>query len=457
MATTAEALARALDSGAAQEAFGREASVFSETARKSAAGGSSEVLRPWLNMQAVNLARHAAALRPFRKDEFGTTASAPTPGHIEAANKLLSGLRRSLLKHSKHVRTLARQACDDPTMAALQAVVNHKEKGHHWVQGIEKIWDFYFELFGQRQSRYANWLLSCDRIALDCYRTAYLGLGTARSIPAPPPFCYMRTGFSPATFRRGIPLKRLGKQLNPFPLVELPYHRMVNPWTLGAVLHEVSHNLQSDLGLSKDVPRQVALRLLKAGMERKVAMQWARWNREMFADMSALLLGGPEVAGSLMDVVGRGVGVVGSYHAGGVHPTPYLRMPITVELLRRMGFKSEAERYGNAWKRIYPKSASGSIPPAIVRTFPKACALAVDAMCFRPYPSLGNKSLAQAIAFGDKEQKMIDEAAGRLANGTDPGIIPERFTIGAARIALRRGLAKPGVITHNFYKALASG
>src|SRR5215472_255434 len=108
-------------------------------------------------------------------------------------------------------------------------------------------------MFGQRQTRYAKWLLSCDRIALDCYRACYLGLGQAKSIPAPPPFCYMATGFAPATFRRGIPLKKLGKQFNPFPLVQLPAHRLTNPWTLGAVLHETGHNLQTDLGLSRDV------------------------------------------------------------------------------------------------------------------------------------------------------------------------------------------------------------
>ena len=45
-------------------------------------------------------------------------------------------------------------------------------------------------------------------IALDCYQHTFLGLGVAKSIPAPPPYSYLRTGFSPATFRRGIPLRR---------------------------------------------------------------------------------------------------------------------------------------------------------------------------------------------------------------------------------------------------------
>ena len=233
----------------------------------------------------------------------------------------------------------------------------------------------------------------------------------------------MRTGFAPSTIRRGIRVKRLGKQLNPFPLVQLPYHRLVNPWTLGAVMHEVSHNLQTELGLSKDVPRNIALRLLNADLGRSVASVWARWNREMFADMSALLLGGPEVVGSLMDVVGRAPAAVFGFNPRGVHPTPYLRTLISVELLRRMGFSDEAEQYRRAWTRIYPNPRAGNIPEAILETFPEACKLAVDAMCYKVYPSLGNKSLAQVIHFEKKEQQMIEEGARRLAAGVDPGII----------------------------------
>jgi hypothetical protein len=96
-------------------------------------------------------------------------------------------------------------------------------------------------------------------------------LGREKPVPAPPPFCYMRTGFGPATYRRGIRLKRLGRELNPFPLVQLPYHRLVKPWTLGAILHEVSHNLQSDLGLTRAVPLAIGRRLLRAGFGMDIA------------------------------------------------------------------------------------------------------------------------------------------------------------------------------------------
>jgi hypothetical protein len=416
---------------------------------------SRPILAPWLQAQATNVTRHAAALRPFKRGEFGPSPAAPTEGHILAVNTLMDSLRAGLIDLTGRVTTAAREAKAEPTSERLTEVMVRKDVAHKWVQGIEKIWDFYFELFGQRQSNYGDWLLSCDRIALDCYQVAYTGLGAARPIPAPPPFCYMRTGFAPATYRRGIPLTKLGRQLNPFPLVQLPYHRLVNPWTLGAMLHETSHNLQSDLGLGQDVPRRILGRLVSEGVPRAVAKVWARWNREMFADMSALLLGGPEILGSLMDVVGRAPRAVFSYSPRVPHPTPYLRTLISVQLLGRMGFPLHAERYRRVWTRIYPDPKAGNIPHAVIDTFPDACAAAVDEMCFKPYPTLGGKSLAQVMHFGVKEQQMIEEAAGRLAAGVDPGVVPERFLIGAARFALDNKLARPGALAENFYKELS--
>jgi hypothetical protein len=264
----------------------------------------------------------------------------------------------------------------------------------------------------------------------------------------------MRTGFAPATMRRGIRLQKLGRQLNPFPLVQLPYHRLTNPWTLGAVMHEVSHNLQTELGLSKEVPRRVARRLLDADFGRQVASVWARWNREMFADMCALLFGGPGVVISLMDVVGRAPGTVFHFNPRGVHPTPYLRTLISCELLRRMGFEEEGEQLRKAWLRIYAKPPEGTIPAAILESFPRACALAVDCMCYKPFRTLGDKSLSQVLRFERKDQTMIEEAARRLAAGVDPGVVPARYLIGASRVALDRRMARPGVITENFYKEL---
>ncbi|MFZ4656176.1 MAG: hypothetical protein ACOYNY_04145 [Caldilineaceae bacterium] len=415
----------------------------------------TRVLQPWLRAQGINVSRHTAALRPFTREEFGNSAAAPTEGHLSAVNNLMESLRGGLRRLTKRVNKRVQTAMREPNTAHLQQMLREKERAHNWVRAVERVWDFYFELFGQRQSQFGDWLLGCDRIALDCYQVAYTGLGTARSIPAPPPFSYMRTGFSPATFRRGIPLSRLGQQINPFPLIQLPYHRMVNPWTLGAVLHEVSHNLHNDLGLERAIPQAIARRLLAEGQSRFVAAVWTRWNRETFADLSGLLLGGPAVVASLMDVVGRSPAATFSYAPRAPHPTPYLRTYLSIELLRRMGFPKEAANYQRLWQRMYPNPSAGNIPEGLLRSFRTVVPLVVDTVCYQPYPTLGEKTLAQVMRFAPKEQQMIEEAGRRLAAGNDPGVVPERFLIGAARFALDQRLARPAQITENFYKELA--
>jgi hypothetical protein len=411
-------------------------------------------LSRWLETQAINAGRHAGALRPFQRGEFGEGEAAPTAGHLESANALIQKLRKELIVRTKLVGERSRVAAGRPEPKWIHAMLEAKEAAHTYVRAIEKIWDFYLDIFGQRNSRYAEWLVSCDWIALDCYQDIYMNLGNARSVPAPGPFSYMRTGFSPATYRRGIPLTALGKQINPFPLIELPYHRLINPWTLGAVLHEVSHNLQNDLGLQDVIPRNLARQLLKNGFPAETAKVWARWNRETYADLSGLLLGGPAVVASLMDVVGRSPESVVSYNPAGVHPTPYIRVFLSIELLRRMGFPDESRTFERMWTRMYPNPAIGSIPAQVLKTMREAVAVVVNTICYTPYPSIGGKSLAEVIPFTQRHQRMIEEAAGRVAKGTDPGIVPERLIIGAARVAIDRGYAKPSVIAENFYRAL---
>lgn len=412
-------------------------------------------LRRWIEVQATNVARHAAALRPFRPNEFGSDAASPSEAHRLKANELIRALRAPLLRASKQMRSLSQQAEKNPTPESLARYATIKDRAHSAVQAAEKVWNFYFELFGQRQSQVADYLLAADRIGLDCYQAVYMGLGSARSIPSPAPFSYMDTGFGPATFRRGVALTALGKRANPFPLVKIPYHRLINPWTLGAVPHEVAHNVQADLGLWPVLPRAILRRMLGAGLSPAIARVWARWHKEMFADVCGLLLIGPAFVESLMGVVGRSPSHTVAFNPTGVHPTPYLRVFINLELLRRMGFERQTADLTRAWNALYPRSLAQAIPAAVTSTFAQARGLAIDVMCFTPYPELGNKKLADVVRFKPKDQEIVEEAAVRLAAGTNPGIIPERFLIAASRVALNRNLARPGTITKNFYQALA--
>src|SRR5580692_10852000 len=108
--------------------------------QQSRARPAQPVLSPWLRAQSINLTRHAAALRPFRRAEFGTGAAVPSEGHIQAVNALIGSLRRGLLKMSGHVTTAAAAGEAEPTTARLSELMRRKDRAQHWVQGIEKIW-----------------------------------------------------------------------------------------------------------------------------------------------------------------------------------------------------------------------------------------------------------------------------------------------------------------------------
>jgi hypothetical protein len=436
----------------------RTASLTSSTVAGEGEGPAAVPLVPaFARNQGVNVRRHLEALRDFRRDEFGTSVARPSDGHVQAVNELLAKLRRPLEGAVREVEQAgARATRRQASTRELQDLLRLKSRAHDWVRATERVWDFYWELFGQRQqSPYGEWLFSCDRIALDCYQHVYMHLGSVRSIPSPPPFAYMRSGFSPATYRRNIPLRRLGRQLNPFPLVQLPYHRLINPWTMGAIMHEVSHNLQNELELERAVPMAILRSLRAAGVPRQSAAVWAQWNREIFGDMVGCLLGGEAFIASLMDVIGRAPDQALGFNPHGVHPTPYLRTFLSTELIRRMGFPETAASYEKAWRRLYPSPTEGNLPAQLLRTWPTAVPAVVDAVVDTKFPSLGRKSLRQVITFEPRHQLMIDEAAGRLARGIDPGVVPERFLIGAVRVAVDRRLAPPERLMRNFYLELS--
>jgi hypothetical protein len=417
--------------------------------------GEQRLLDNWLTIQGINLSRHANSLRPFTKDEFGTGPAAPSEAHIKAANRFIDSFRIKLDEMMRWIEAAARAAKREPTSERTRVLLERKEVAGNRVLYVEGIWDFYFDLFVQRLSSFSDRLLSVDRICANCYEDLYVGIGAAQPTPTLLPFSYAHTGFSPATYRRGVPLPRLSYNKNLFPLIMLPQHRLDNVWALSSVLHEVSHNLQADLGLWDEMPAHIYKRLTGEGrIAPRVARVWARWHKEMMADMFALLLGGPAAVESLMDVVGRSPASTLKFNPIGVHPTPYLRVLISLILMRRMGFEKMAGDLQRVWKRLYPRLTTADIPPPIMETFQRAGELAVDTMVFQPYRQFANKPLARVLKFGTQQMTMVEQAGRQLAAGKEAGAVPARFMIGAARFALDNRLATPQAITDNFYKTL---
>jgi hypothetical protein len=202
------------------------------------------------------------------------------------------------------------------------------------------------------------------------------------------------------------------------------------------------------------VPKLINARLKAAGIPAADRGIWVRWTKETFADLIGVLLVGPAFVESTMDVVGKAADSTGAFNPRGVHPTPYLRVRIGTHLLGKMGFTKEARRIEEVWSRLYPDSGGDPIPASFRKNFGRSLPVVVDSIVATPFTQLGGKTLRQVVCFRPQDQEVAVEAATRLAAGRDPGIVPERFLINAARIAFDRGLAAPGVIARHFYDAL---
>jgi len=395
-------------------------------------------------------------LRPFRAGEFGTGPSSPSAAHLDAVNRMIAAAR---LRQEREERKLAIHARNVLTGGDTErdALLTLKERSETLARETEQVWEFYLNMFGQRTGPFANWLGALDRVALDCYQAVYLGLGRARSIPSPSPFSYMETGFGPATFRRGVRLARLGRQPNPFPLVKVPYHRLLNPWSLGAVPHEVAHNLQSDLGLWEVMPGRIRAQFKVKALPARAAAVWQRWHKETYADLAGVLLIGPAYVGSLMDVVGRSRESSAAWNDEAVHPTPVIRVPLGLRLLERIGFGGDARAFRRAWDALYPPAVWAPIPDWVRARLNEQIDAVLDAICFQPFDQYGGKALADVIRFEPKHAMLVREAAERLQVGMDTGVLPERFLIAAVRQALAWGKTPPEVLARNFYAALGRG
>lgn len=411
-------------------------------------------LRNYVRAQVVNAKRHAGAVRGFKQAEFGKSPTAPRAPNVQAVNKLLDEVSTLQSTAIDRLERAGRAVLERPSRPRLGAFMRVKDAVRTRTQLTEKIWLFYHNLFDQRTGPFADKLLAIDRIALDCYQACYMGLGAARSIPTPPPMAYVEAGYGPATYRRGVRMTKLGRRANPFPLVKLPNHRLVNPWSLGAVPHEIGHNLQNDLKLWDVAPKLIRARLVAAGVPTAAVRIWMRWHKEIYADLIGVLLIGPAYVSSLFDIVGKSPRRVAAFSPSGVHPTSYLRPMINTELMRRIGFEKRADAFDRDWRCLYPRDIADRLPAPLRESFPVAVKETVTALCFQPHTAYGGRKLVQVVRFRPQDAATVREAANRLGAGGNPGIVPERFLIAAARDALERRVAPPERIARNFYNVL---
>ncbi|MDF2765024.1 MAG: hypothetical protein K0S81_2018 [Rhodospirillales bacterium] len=391
-------------------------------------------LARFLRVKARTLASRARQLITLTPESVGLRPEdmpyAPRPEHFAAANKRLQAISRAV---QGRLAELGNAADAKPEDQLLSMAMVERE-----IDRARRAFGMFFEVFAQRGTAFNRRLAAHDAISVDCYDA--IRQASPRTFPGPivSPLTYLEHGYSPATMRRGVTLSRLLGETNPFPLIRIPYDRD-RPWQ-AVFLHEVAHNLQADLGLWVQNRDAVIQRLAEERAPALVISIFGRWHKEIFADLAALLLGGPASAWGLATFLAHPADKVMTYRPGGAHPTGYLRVLVLAEMLQRMKFADHARNLSSVWKRLYDPRRGHRIPTLLLGHAKAAIAAVVDEIAFQPRRALAERALATVIPFEPRDHQRIREAGEMLVRLRAPRELPPRFLVSAAAYALEKGV-----------------
>jgi hypothetical protein len=370
---------------------------------------------------------------------------APSPAHFLAANERLAMIDRQI---ASRLDRLGAGWQHQPKQRVLVDIALVERE----IDRARRAFGLFFEIFSQRGSAFAPVLAAHDAIAEDCYRAVRQAAPNVFRSPLIKPLCYMEHGFSPATMRRGVQLNRLLGEPNPFPIVRIPWDRD-NPWQ-PVVLHEVSHNLQADLGIWQENRQAVVRRVLRASGDPALTRVYGRWHKEIFADLAAILLGGPAAAWGMAIFLAHPAPRTMTFRPGGAHPTAYLRIHILVEMLRRLGFDSAAERLRRVWEDLYNPRRFNRLPQRLLATSSRLIPEVVDEVVFQTRRNLAQRALADIIPFGPAQERAIRAGARSLARGRLPDDLAPRHLVSAAGYAMAGGHIAPRLLADRVIELL---
>ncbi len=398
---------------------------------------SDAPLARFLTVKARSLADRARQLAALTPRSVGLRTIdmpyAPLPEHFASANRRLQSIDHDIKQRLAELAKLNPSMSSDDWLLTMAMVEREIDRAR-------RAFGMFFEIFSQRGTAFAPALAAHDAIARDCYEAVRAAAPKIFAGPLVPPLTYREHCYSPATTRRGVTLSRLLGESNPFPIIRIPYDRD-RPWQ-AVFLHEIAHNLQADLGLWVQNRMALLQRLAEMHLAPLAVSIFGRWHKEIFADLAAVLLGGPAAAWGLAVFLAHPADKVMTYRPGGPHPTGYLRVLILAEMVRRMGFAQDAHQMLQVWTRLYDPRRGHRIPKILLGEARRAIPAIVDEIAFQPRRALAERALASTIPFTREDQAKIRRGAMLLVRGRLPTELPPRFLVSAASYALEAG-AKP--------------
>jgi hypothetical protein len=262
--------------------------------------------------------------------------------------------------------------------------------------------DVFADALAERaQHNYGELLAGLDVLATEALELP------SKLFEVPPIICHLDRGAGAAIRRARTRLP--GGGTNPVAIIRVPRERMVGSAIASSLIHEVGHQGAELLDLVR--PLQETLDAI-AERDHPRGVAWkslARWISEIVADMWSVARLGVGATVGLMGVVSLPKTFVTSYSLDGPHPTPWIRVKISIAFGRVLFPDPQWERLDRLWSELYPLREAHRSDAQVFRLIESTLPDFVRLVLSYRGPKLGGAALGEVFPLQDRTPERLRE------------------------------------------------
>jgi hypothetical protein len=299
-----------------------------------------------ISQEVASLIGRVEMVRPFSLNETMVAAAVPAARTLHQIDVyLLRGRRRLLTLARRFLHWLQTEKAE---RSSLEAVNRQYVFLRLRVNTVLTELDVFADAISQRSEADTGvWLAGLDALARDA-----LALPRAR-YRVPPLLCYLDRGIGAAIRRARTRLPGGGE--NPVAIVRVPRERMVGLGIASSLVHEAGHQGAALIDLVPTLRRAMEPMVrLHAPAPGHAWGHWYRWISEIVADLWSVARLGVASTLGLMNVVSLPRVFVFRANLDDPHPTPWIRVLLSVEMGRQLYPHLHWQRVLELWRGLYP-------------------------------------------------------------------------------------------------------
>lgn len=310
-----------------------------------------------IEQEVVGLMGRMAMVRPFALHETMVPAAIPARDTLLQIDRHLARGRERLARLAggflRWLRSRAATAQDTEQIYRRYVYLRLQ------VNAVLTQFDLFSDAVTQRSEADTGvWLAGVDALARDALALPQAGY------EVPPLLCYLDRGVGAAIRRARTRLPGGGE--NPVAIIRVPRERMVGLGIASSLVHEAGHQGAALIDLVPALRQAMEPMLGRAPGGPPPSgganpwTHWSRWISEIVADLWAVGRLGVTATLGLVNVVSLPRVFVFRGNLDDPHPTPWLRVALSLEMGRQLYPHSQWDRVEALWRGSYPVRDAGT-------------------------------------------------------------------------------------------------